>query len=138
MQILSLYAVLECSDPPRNQPKPSSGPSPAQKRPWELLAEPGEGLEELWESSASPNGPQNRDGELLFHLPGAELRSGSFPHSGLGWGCHKSITNDEKHTMVLVTMGKVPNWGLPSMARVASDASSIHTQAPSSDRFGLP
>ena len=62
---------------------------------------------------------QNRDGELLFHLPGAELRSGSFPHSGLGWGCHKSIKNDKKHTTVLVSMGKVPNWKVPPMARVA-------------------
>ena len=67
------------------------------------------------------NEPQDRDGELLFHLPGAELRSGSFPHSGLGWGCHKSITNDKKHTTALVTMDKVPNWGLSSMARVAPD-----------------
>ena len=55
-----------------------------------------------------PRWPQNGDGETLFHLPGAELRSGSFPHSGLGWGPHKSIKNDEKHTTVLVTMGKVP------------------------------
>ena len=67
------------------------------------------------------NGRQNRDGELLFHQPGAEIRSGSFPYSGLGWGPHKSIKKHKKHTTVLVTMGKVPNWELPLMARVASN-----------------
>ena len=35
---------------------------------------------------------QNRDGELLFHQPGAEICSGSFPYSDLGWEPHKSIT----------------------------------------------
>ena len=54
------------------------------------------------------NGSQNRDGELLLHLSGAELRSGSFPHSGLAWRPHKSIKNVKKHTTVLVT--KVTCW----------------------------
>ena len=64
---------------------------------------------------------QKRDGELLFHQPGAEIRSGSFPYnvSHLGWGPHISIKNSEKHATVVVTMGKVPNWGLPLMAGVA-------------------
>ena len=65
------------------------------------------------------NGLQKRDGELLFHQPGAEIRSGSFPYSHLGWGPHKSTENGERHATVVVTMGKVPNWGLPLMAGVA-------------------
>ena len=36
----------------------------------------------------------------------AEFRCGSFPHSGLGWGCHRSVKNYEKHATALVTMGK--------------------------------
>ena len=35
-----------------------------------------------------------------------KFRCGSFPHSHVGWGPHKSIKNDETHTTVLVTMGK--------------------------------
>ena len=65
------------------------------------------------------NGLQNRDGELLFYQPGAEIRSGSFPYRNLGWGSHKIIKNDGKHATVVVTMAKVPNWGLPLMAGVA-------------------
>ena len=60
----------------------------------------------------SMNGPQNRDGELLFHLSGAELLSGSFPHSGLAWRPHKSTTKYEKqkHTTVLVTKLQFGPW----------------------------
>ena len=41
---------------------------------------------------------QNRDGELLFHQPGAEIRSGSFPCGDLGRGPHRSIKNRKTHT----------------------------------------
>ncbi len=37
--------------PPPSHPKTHTGPSPAQRRLWEVLGELGEGLEELWESS---------------------------------------------------------------------------------------
>ena len=43
------------------------------------------------------NGRQNRDGELLFHQPGAEIRSRSFPYSDLSWGPHKGIRNGNKN-----------------------------------------
>ena len=59
------------------------------------------------------NRHQNRDGDLLFNPPEAEHRSGSHPHSGLGWGPRKSMTKYEKHATVLVTIGKVPKKVFP-------------------------
>ena len=54
-------------------------------------------------------GSQIGDEKLLLHLPGGELRSGSCPHSGLGWGPHKSTKKYKKHATVFVTISKVSN-----------------------------
>ena len=61
---------------------------------------------------------------ICRYLPLLFTKRGSpkgISNSGLSWGLHKSITIYKKHATVLVTMGKVPIWKLPPMARVAPD-----------------
>jgi len=50
-RFICVLSVRTGLDPPKNHPKSHPGPSPAQRRLWEVLGELGEGLEELWESS---------------------------------------------------------------------------------------
>ncbi len=55
---------------------------------------------------------QSEVGELLFHVSGAEICSGSFTTLGLGWGIEVPKRYD-KHKAVLASVGYFAQSGSP-------------------------